>query len=198
MRCVIGGAPLMRGVSRHRMRAVLLLMLFAFGPAVALAGVRWHEFGRSSSDKEKITVGRISLTFERQKDSRSSFPSDDLVVTVHSQGRESSEHWFTSAYGFGSVAIYRNMLLLKCGVGRGTYVREDHVKALRLDHNLDELADVQSSYYVLTNPHNAAPTLIEYSVTAKTEVGYTVLSFSLRKPQRGLPSEKIVRLKNDG
>ena len=66
-----------------------------------------------------------------------------------------------------------------------------------LDRNLDELVDVQSSYYVLTDPHNAAPDLFKYLLKVQTRGGYTTLSFTLPKPQRGIPSEKIVRLKND-
>ena len=66
-----------------------------------------------------------------------------------------------------------------------------------MDHDLDELVDVQSSYYITTNPHNAAPDLFEYRLKIQTKGGYTTLSFALHKPQHGIPSEKIVRLKND-
>ena len=164
---------------------------------LALADVQWHKFG-TAGDKETFTLGRVTVTIERQKDSPSYFPSDDLVITVRQPGRESSQLQFTSAYAFGSVAIYRNILLLKYGVGRGTTTRVDHVKVLRLDHDLDELVDVQSSCFVLTDPRNAGPDLFEYELKIQTADGYTTLSFRLPKPQKGIPSEKIVRLKNDG
>ncbi len=51
--------------------------------------------------------------------------------------------------------------------------------------------------YVLTDPHNAMPNLFEYQLKIQSVDGYTTLSFSLPKPQRGIPSEKIVRIKND-
>ena len=41
----------------------------------------------------------------------------------------------------------------------------------------EELADVQTSYYILTDPHNAAPDLFEYRLKIQTEAGYTTLSF---------------------
>ena len=120
------------------------------------------------------------------------------MITVHSPGRKPSQYSITSAYGFGSVAIHQNILLLKYGVGRGTWARVDHVKALRLDHDLDELVDVQSSYYVQTNPHNAAPDLFQYHLKVQMQGGYTTFTFSLSKPQPGIPTEKIARVKNGG
>ena len=119
-------------------------------------------------------------------------------MTVHVPGQTSSEYWFESAYGFGEVAIHGDVLLLKYGIGRGTFVRVDHVRALRLHDGLEELVDVQSSYYVLTDPKKSDPDLIRYRLKVQTKGGYTTLSFSLPKPQKGIPSEKIVRFKNDG
>ena len=172
-----------------------------FCPMLASAGVQWHEFGCSPSDvypiKDTITIGRTILVVDTQTNTDSGFPGDDLILTVRSPGQKARQYYFTSTYGFGAVAIHGDILLLKYGVGRGTGARTDHVKALRLDEHLDELVDVQSSYYVLTDPHNAMPDLFEYRLAIQTEHGYTTLSFSLPKPQRGIPSEKIVRIKND-
>lgn len=119
-------------------------------------------------------------------------------MTVSVAGRKASEHWFTSSYGYGELAIQGDVLLLKYGVGRGTFAREEHVRAFRLLKGLQELADVQSSYYVLTDLHRAAPDLFVYRMNVETAGGYTTLSFQLPKPQKGIPSEKIVRIKNDG
>src|SRR2546422_497691 len=135
------------------MRVPILLALLVLAPALALAEVRWHKFG-VASDKETIAVGRVTVTVETQKVQNSGFP-DDLIITVVAPGRKPSQLYFTSSYGFGSVAIYRNMLFLKYGIGRGTAgARVEHVKVLRLDHGLDEMVDVQCSYYIVTNPHN--------------------------------------------
>jgi len=185
-------------VSRHPMRLPIPLALMLLCPVTVLADVQWHDFGHSGRAKETIEIGRISVTIEPQTNSPSYFPWDDLVITVRQPGRDSSQLQFTSAYGFGSVAVHGNILLLKYGIGRGAAARVDHIKALQLDRDLDELADVQTSFYVLTNPHNAMPDLFEYRFKIQTEGGYTTLSFTLPKRQRGIPSEKIVRLKNDG
>ena len=57
-------------------------------------------------------------------------------------------------------------------------------KALRLDHDMEELVDVQSSHYIVTNPHNCCRDLFEYRLRIQTSGGYTTLSFSLPKPNR--------------
>ena len=184
------------------MRISALLALMVLSPVLALADVQWHEFGSSPSDKypikDTITIGHMKLTIEAKTNTDSGFPGDDLILTVRIPGEKSRQYYFTSAYGYGAVAIHGDILLLKYGVGRGTFAREDHVKALRLDYYLHELVDVQSSSYVLTDPHNAGPDLFEYRLKIQTAGGYTTLTFSLAKPQKGIPSEKIVRLKNDG
>ena len=175
-----------------------LLALVVLSPMLALAEVKWQDFGRSSSEKATLALGRVKLTVELQKVQTSGFP-DDLMITANALGRKPCQVWFTSSYGYGSVAIYRNMLFLKYGIGRGTTgARVEHVKVLQLDHDLDELADVQCSYYIVTNPHNASPDEFQYRLNVRTEGGYTVFSFTLPKPQRGIPSGKIVRVKNDG
>lgn len=175
------------------MRVSTLFTFVFLWPMMTLADIQWHEFGRLPVDKETITIGHVPIIIEQQKDLDSGNPEDNLVLIVQKQ----NGYFFTSAYGYGSIAIYRNVLLLKYGVGRGTFARVDHVAVLRLDHDLDQLVDVQTSYYVLTNPHNAAPDLFEYHLNIQREAGYTTLSLTLSEPRYGLPSEKIIKWKDD-
>lgn len=175
---------------------LVLLTLVILSPLLAMADVQWHKFDSSAGDKETFSLGRVEITIEVRKVQTSGFP-DDLLMTVKTPGQKPRQHYFTSAYASGAVAINGNILLLKYGVGRGTFAREDHITALRLDYYLQELVDVQSSYYVLTDPHNAAPDLFEYQVKIQEAGGYTTLTLWLPKPQKGIPSEKIVRWKND-
>ena len=184
-------------VSRHHMRVSTLLAFLFLSSMLTLADVRWHKFGVSERDTNTITIGRASVSITTREVQETAFREDYLVMTVRVPGQEAREHWFTSSYGLGEVAIQGDLLLLKYGVGRGTSVRVEHVRALRL-RSLEELVDVQSSYYVLINARNVAPHLFEYRLKIQTEGNYTTLFFSLPKPQRGIPSEKIVRLKNYG
>lgn len=179
------------------MRTSTLLAFLFLAPMLALADVHWHKFGVSGNDTNTITIGRVSVSITTREVEEAAFRDDYLILTVRVPGQKASEYWFTSSYGFGEVAVQGDLLLLKYGVGRGTFARVEHVRALRL-HGLEELVDVQSSHYVLTDIHNAAPDLFEYRLKIQTERDYTTLSFSLPKPQRGIPSEKIVNLKNDG
>jgi len=194
---IIASACLRQVLSRHRMRISVSIALMVLLPMLTLADPQWHKFGVSGSDKDNISIGRVSVTVQTREVHEAAFREDYLVMTVRVPGQKPSEHWFTSSYGFGEVAVHGDVLLLKYGVGRGTFARVEHVRALRFQDGLDELADVQSSYYILTDPHNAAPDLFEYRVKVRAEAGYTTLSFSLPKRQRGIPSKKIVRLKND-
>jgi len=179
------------------MRISVLLALTVLSPVLALADVQWHKFG-TAGDKETIALGDVTVTVELQKVQTSGFP-DDLLMTVKTAGHKPSQFYFTSSYAFGSVAVQGNILFLKYGVGRGTAgARVEHIKALRLDHDLDELVDVQCSYWIVTNPHNAGPDEFEYRLKVQREGEYTTLIFSLPKLQKGIPSEKIVRIKNDG
>ncbi len=179
------------------MRFLIIFALSILCPLLASADVHWHKFGIGTiSDKVTISLGHVTLTVEPQKVQTSGFP-DDLTLTVHTPGAKARQYDFTSTYGYGEVAIHGDVLLLKYGVGRGTSSREDHVKALRLDYYFHELADVSSSCYVLTNHHNAAPDLFVYKMKIVTAGGYTTLSFWLPKPQKGIPSEKTVKWKND-
>ena len=180
------------------MRISIFIALIFLSPILAFAGVQWHKFGASGSDANTFTIGRVSVSVQTRQVQEAAFRDDYLVMTVRIPGQKPSEYWFESAYGYGEVAIHGDLLLLKYGIGRGTSVRVDHVRALRLHDGLEELVDVQSSYYILTDPHNAAPDLLEYRLKVRTEGGYTTLSFSLPKPEKGIPSEKIVRLRNDG
>ena len=168
----------------------------AMWPALALAEVQWHSFG-GGADVDKIKIGQVMVVVANQPNPHSEFPQDDFVLTVRTVNSTTNQFLFSSSYGYGAVAVYKNFLFLKYGVGRGPATRVDHVKALRLDHGLDELVDVQSSFYVLTSPHNATPDLFEYRLTAKNEGDCTKLSFSLPRPQRGIPAVRIVKLRND-
>jgi len=186
----------LRSISRLRMRSSVSLWL-VLSPLFAMGDVRWHKFG-TSGDKETIVVGHVTVTVELQKVQTSGFP-DDLLMTVKIPGHNPSQFYFSSSYGFGSVAVQGSILLLKYGVGRGTAgARVEHVKALRLGHqNLDELADVQCSYWIVTNPHNAGPNEFHYQLEVQTKGDHATLSFVLPKPRYGLPLQKIVRIKND-
>ena len=180
------------------MRFLIIFALSVFCRLLASADVLWHDFGKSERPTNTIAIGHASITIETLADTNSAFPGDDLMMTVRMLGQKPCDYYFSSSYGYGSVAVYGNFVLLKYGVGRGTFARVDHVKALRLDHELDELVDVQSSYYVLANSHEAAGDLVEYRVKMRTKGGYTTLSFYLPTRHHGLSSEKIVRFKNDG
>jgi len=175
---------------------LLVAVMMAMPLSLALAEVQWHNFG-GGADTDKIKIGQTIILVASHSDAHSEYPQDDFMLTVRAADSTTNHFLFSSSYGYGAVAVYKNLILLKYGVGRGPATRVDHVKALRLDHGLNELVDVQSSFYVLTSSHNSTPDLFEYRLAARSEGDYTKLSFSLSRPQHGIPSVRIVKLRND-
>ena len=166
---------------------------------MAMADVKWHEFDVSLRAKQTMTVSGVAVTIETRDVQDTAFKEDYLVLTVRNNGQKEVKQWFTSSYGLGAVAVEGGFLLLKHGVGRGTSARVEHVKVFRLGSALEELIDVQTSYYVDSgDPKRVSPDVVEYRVNSQTSGDYTTITFSIPKPYQGLPSEKIVKLKNDG
>lgn len=181
------------------MHALLILTVLVLWPFLAGADVKWHEFAVSEGVKKTMTIGVASVTIETRPIEETAFGEDHLVIIVRRAGRAQMQQWFTSSYGMGAVAIHDDILLLKYGAGRGTSARVEHVKALTLTHSLEELFDVQTSYYVDgRDPKKVSPDSVEYRVKVHTSGDYTSITFWTPKSRRGIPSEKIVRLKNDG
>jgi len=177
------------------MTRTFLVTLF-LAPVLALADVQWHTFSVEEGKKVEIAAGRISVTVQEGR-TRDPYPPEDcLVMTVSVPGQKPRGYEFISSHSYGQVAVQGDLLLLKHGYGRGTAVRVDHVKALGLHGYLEEFVDVQSSYWVLGGSKKDEPEFVEYGLKIQAEGGYTTLTFTLPKPQPGLPSEKIVKFKN--
>ena len=175
------------------MRVAILSFLIFLTPMLAFADLQWNKY--DTTKKQTITFGHATVSIE-SKPPDTAF-TDDFVLTLQMPGQKPRQYYFSSSYGDGSIAVYGDLLLLKYRVGGGTRAGDDHIRILRLDYDLAELADIQSSCWVLTDPHNAGPDFFEYRLKIQTGGGYTTFIFALPKPQHGIPSEKIVRLKND-
>jgi hypothetical protein len=151
-------------------------MLLVLWPALAFADVRWHNFFvGGEGDTQSLKIGHVALTFRTREVRNADFKEDYLVITVRRKDQKPDDYWFESSYGQGEVAIDRDLLLLRYGVGRGTFARVEHVRALRLQ-SLEELVDVQSSYYILTDSKKGDPYLLRYGLKIETVRGFTTLS----------------------
>jgi hypothetical protein len=127
----------------------LLLILFLW-PVFAFAEIHWENFGVGGrGDHQTLKIGEVIFTFRTRDVPNSDFKEDHLLMKVQFVGHKSAEYWVESSYGQGAVAISGNLLFLKYGVGRGTFAGVEHIKVLQL-HSLEELVDVQNSYYVST------------------------------------------------
>jgi hypothetical protein len=186
------------------MNVRFVITLLVLWPFLVMADVKWHKFAVSEGDRETLTIGAVSVTISVRHVKDAWWPEDNLILTVCGKGRSTNELVFTSSYGFGDVAVEGDILLLKYGVGRGTAgARVERIKAISLSHSfensLDELFDVQTTYWAGSrDPKMASPDLIEYNIKIEKNRDYTTFTFWTRDTGRGFPSQKIVRLKNDG
>jgi hypothetical protein len=80
------------------MRISPVIALIVLLPSLALADVRWHKFGVSGSDKDTVTLGRISVTVQTREVQGSAFREDYLMMTVRAPGQKAIKYWFESSY----------------------------------------------------------------------------------------------------
>jgi hypothetical protein len=182
------------------MKNLLILLFLIFQPFLLMAGLEWREFDLSAGGKKQVTTGKAKITIETRVTEEQAFKEDHLSLTAQVAGRKGIHTWFDSSYGRGAVALHGDLLLLKYGVGRGTCARDEHIRIYKLSvDSLQELCDVQTSYYVNSlQPHITSPDRIDYQIKAEAAHGYTVFSFWTADRGRGLPAEKKVMVKNDG
>jgi hypothetical protein len=180
------------------MKVALGLILMASQPLLFGAALNWHEFGVRQGEPKVITAGKATITLMTRDMGERAFAEDHLILKAHVRGGRTIERWLDSSYGTGAVAVYESLLLVKYGIGRGTCVREEHVMVFRLTRDsLDELCDVQTSYYVSSlKPDATSPDFVEYQMKVTKSQGYTVLAFWTAQQRRGMPSEKKVMLRN--
>lgn len=181
------------------MRALVFLLLFFAGSSFASTNAGWHEFDVSLNSKQTLKVGRVTLTVERREVRDAPyFKEDYLKVMARLPGERQMEQSFESSYGVGAVAVEGNFLLLKYGIGRGTSARVEHVKAIALTGSREELFDIQTSYYLDSRDHKSvSPDAVDYRLKIDANRDYTTFTFWTTETGRGIPSEKIIKLKND-
>ena len=105
---------------------------------------------------------------------------DHLEIAFSRGGGTGHGVWFSSSYGTGSFAVDGRLLFLRCGTGRGTFAREQHVKVFQIGNTdaLEELADVKVAAYVEPGtPEKGDPILMEYAVQTTREGTTTTVSF---------------------
>lgn len=175
-------------------RFLALLALVVLAPFSSLADVKWRKFDVSLASKQILSVGGVSVTIQVREVRGAAFREDNLLLVVRASDGTKVQRWFSSSYGIGEIAVEGKLLLLRYGVGRGTLARTHHVKVFQME-DFEEVADVQSSYYAFINPKDATPDLMEYRVNVSAGLEYTTVSFVLARPQKGLPSEKLVRIR---
>jgi hypothetical protein len=178
------------------MRIPLIMAFIVLWPFWAAADIKWHEFGLTEGQKKTLIIGDVSFTIETRPAEESGFKEDYLLISVRRVGRTQREHRFTSSYGTGAVAVCDDVLLLKYGVGRGTSARVEHIQALSLTRSLEELFDIQTSYYATSrDPKQVSPDYIESRLRVEATRTYTTFIFSTPDAREGIPPEKVVRLK---
>lgn len=172
------------------MRAAVAILSILWLALPARAGLEWREFDHDAD----LRIGGMSVTVKAREVPDAAFKEDHLLLTVLRPGGKARELWLSSSYASGAVAVHGNCLLVDYGIGRGTFARLRHVKILNLGGELEELADVQCSYYLPRDEGD--PEEVVYRIDAKEEGDRSVITFTLPKARPGLPAEKIVAVRS--
>jgi hypothetical protein len=172
-----------------RVVAGMAVMTALTGVSALAAELKWHDFG---SEPRTCDLGGVTVKTRVDYGDTNVFHGDHFVLTLQRGTNTVQEFDLISSYGECSLAARGNLLFVKYGVGRGTFVRTEHICVYQLD-GLEELADVTCSLYV-NQPGKEDPVRVSYRVELRESKKGTTLVLTLPKAYPGCPREKSVFL----
>ena len=163
--------------------------------------LQWKSFDASCGCDFEFSFPELTVSIRQQTPSSStSFREDNLCMIVRRRDGRVMKQDFISSYGEGRLLLKGGYLFLEYGIGRGTGVREEHIKAYAPfadDATVDPLVEVfdfQKSYRVFS-PSYAGTNLIEYKVKViEDKESVRVILHGVKKGF-GLPERKEILLK---
>lgn len=160
----------------------------------------WKSFDASTGDTFNFSFGKYIVTIQPGAHLTSPFREDNLTMTIKKNNDTIIRQDFVSSYGRGSVLLKSDYLFMEYGVGRGTGVREEHIKAYTLlaeyefIKNLIELFDIQKSYMFPDSKPVAYPYKVKYEVRVIEEKKNLRVIFSGAEKGFGIPQRKEIIL----
>jgi hypothetical protein len=161
----------------------------------------WGQFDASAGDESTFSFGPYGVTI-KPRDINLPAPDreDKLTMIVKRNGHIIATHDFISSYGSGMILIKSGYIFLEYGLGRGTSVREEHIKAYTLlpqddqTKEIVEVFDIQKSYRLPNPKPVASPAYVQYKVRFVEAKDFIKMIFYNPDKGFGLPESKEARL----
>jgi hypothetical protein len=179
--------------------SVSLLVSAAYG-AQHSKKVEWKAFDASAGGEFDFSFGKYNISIKPGEHATSPFREDNLTMIIKKGNDTIIKHDFVSSYGRGKILIKSGYIFLEYGVGRGTGVREEHIKAFTLLAQYEyikepvEVFDVQKSYRFPNPKPVAYPAYVEYKVRfVEDKDNLKVILYGGEK-EFGIPEKKEILL----
>ena len=190
--------------SKHIIIVFLAFVLVASIPASAqnTSNQKWKAFDCSAGDVFNFSFGQYVVTI-RPSDINLPAPDreDKLTMIIRKGNGTIVKKDFISSYGSGKIIIKSGYIFLEYGIGRGTGVREEYIKAYTLLAEYEyikepvEVFEIQKLYRL--PPHEPIASLypIEYKVRFIEQKDNLKVVFYGAEKGYGLPESKEIILK---
>jgi hypothetical protein len=163
---------------------------------------KWKSFDCSAGDEFNLSFGQYIATIKSRDIHLPAPDREDKLTMIIRKGNETIlKHDFISSYGRGQILIKSGYIFLEYGIGRGTGVREEHVKAYSLLAEYEyieepvEIFEVQKSYRLPPHKPIASPYYVEYKVRFIEDKENLKVVFYGAEKGYGIPERKEIILK---
>lgn len=179
------------------------LALFAFisYSAERAETSQWKSFDASAGDEFTFSFAKYTSTIQPGAHLTSPFREDNLTMTIKKNSDTVIRQDFVSSYGSGSILLKSGYLFLEYGIGRGSGVRVEHIKAYTLlseyqfIKSLVEVFDIQKSYRFPNPKPVASAYKVQYEVRVVEEKENLRVIFRGAEKGFGIPQRKEIILK---
>jgi len=162
----------------------------------------WKSFDSSAGDEFTFSFGQYIVTIKPRDINLPAPDREDNLTMIIKKGKETIvKHDFISSYGSGKILIKSGYIFLEYGIGRGTGVREEHIKAYTLMAKYEfikepvEVFEVQKSYMFPPLKRMAGLYPVEYKVRLVEDKDNLKVFFYGAEQGFGIPESKVIILK---
>lgn len=188
---------------KYVLTAFVVFFLFATtshgNPSVSSSG--WQSFDCSAGKEYTFSFDKYVVTI-KPRDINLPAPDreDKLTLVIKNEGKNLIRQDFVSSYGRGMITIKSGYIFLEYGLGRGTSVREEYIKAYSLlaDYEfikeLVEVFEIQKSHLLPPHKPSASPDKVSYKVKIDEDTDKLNVIFYGAEKGYGLPERKEIIL----
>ena len=170
--------------------------------AQSISSSKWKSFDCSAGEEFNLPFDQYIVTIKPRGINLPAPEREDNLTMIVSKGKETIvKHDFISSYGSGKILITSGYLFLEYGIGRGTGVREEHIKAYTLLADYEylkepvEVFDIQESYRLPPHRPMAGPYYVAYKVRFIEDKENLKVVFYGAEKSYGIPERKEIIFK---